>query len=125
MPGESERQLPHSLEAELDRLAPDLEKADIDPILLRRVAKGHQDAWSEILEVLYDQDPNFPGIRLITPFLLKLLSEPDHPLLEEILWTLASAREDPNTWAKTAAAAGFEKYLGFLAHPQPAIRRAA
>jgi hypothetical protein len=45
--------------------------------------------------------------------------------VEEILWTLASAREDPNTWAKTAAAAGLERYLGFLAHLQPGIRRAA
>jgi len=118
-------ELASALEAELERLAPSLEEARIDPVVLRRVAKGDRDSWSEILEVLFDQGTNFPEVRIIAPFLLKALSDPHCPLADEFLWVLGSAREDPTGGAKLAAAAGLKVYLGFLAHPQPEIRRAA
>jgi len=63
-----------------------------------------------------------PELVPIIPFLMMLLEDPTHPLQEDILGLLGSAREDQDSEIQRAAAAGFETYLKFLGHERPELR---
>lgn len=125
MPSSSQPPPIDAVEAEIQKLLPRLEDLGFEPTLLRQVVKGDSEAWSKTLDVLYDQGTNFPELEMMTPFLLKLLSTPNHPLTDEILWVLASAREDESSGSKAAAAEGLETYLALLHHESAEVRQPA